>query len=132
MIDVEPHAVRLSDPLVYVPQYIRMSLALQEISKEHNVGYVDTLPYWYHFVIKNIGISPGLNILGGDRINLMDYTYTANQSINNVNAILPEIQKPVTISIKATPGFGNPFLNTQELKRTIENFENNSIPSGSV
>ncbi len=130
MIDVEPHTLRLSDPLVYVPQYIRMSLALQEISNEYNVTYIDTIPYWYHFVIKNIGISPGLNILGGDRVNLMDYTYTANQSINNLDAVLHEIHKPFTVSIKATPGFGDPFLNTEQLKRTIKNFENNSIPVG--
>ena len=130
MIDVEPHTLRLSDPLVYVPKYIMMSLALQEISNKYNVTYVDTVPYWYHFVIKNIGISPGLNILGGDRINLMDYTYTANQSINNVNAVLHEIHKPVTISIKTTPGFGDPFLNAEELKSTIENFENNSVGIG--
>ncbi len=130
MIDVEPHTLRLSDPLVYVPQYIRMSLALEEISNEYNVTYVDTVPYWYHFVIKNIGISPGLNILGGDRINLMDYTYTAKQSINNANAVLHEIHKPVIISIKTTPGYGDPFLNNEELKSTMKYFENNSIPVG--
>ena len=130
MIDVEPHTLHISDPLVYIPQYIRMSLALQEISNKYNVTYVDTVPYWYHFVIKNIGISPGLNILGGDRVNLMDYTYTANQSINNIKAVLPEVQKPFTISIKATPGLGDPFLNSEQLKSTIENFENNSIPIG--
>ncbi len=130
MIDVEPHTLHLSDPLVYVPQYIRMSLALQEISDKYNVTYIDTVPYWYHFVIKNMGISPGLNILGGDRVNLMVYTYTANQSINNVKAVLPEVQKPVTVSIKTTPGFGDPYLNGEQLKSTIENFENNSVGFG--
>jgi hypothetical protein len=130
MIDVEPHTLRLSDPMVYVPQYIRMSLALQEIANEYNVTYIDTIPYWYHFVIKNIGISPGLNILGGDRVNLMDYTYTANQSINNLDGVIDEIHKPFTVSIKATPGIGDPFLNTEQLKRTTKNFVNNSIPVG--
>jgi hypothetical protein len=107
-----------------------MSLALQEISNKYNVTYIDTVPYWYHFVIKNIGISPGLNILGGDRVNLMDYTYTANQSINNVKAVLPEVQKPVTISIKTTPGLGDPFLNSEQLQSAIKNFENNSVGIG--
>jgi hypothetical protein len=77
-----------------------------------------------------MGISPGLNILGGDRVNLMVYTYTANQSINNVKAVLPEVQKPFTVSIKTTPGFGDPYLNGEQLKSAIENFENDSIGIG--
>jgi len=60
----------------------------------------------------------------------MDYTYTANQSINNANAVLHENHKPVIISIKTTPGYGDPFLNNEELKSTIKYFENKSIPVG--
>jgi hypothetical protein len=57
----------------------------------------------------------------------MDYSYTFNQSITNINRILPEIEKPYTVSIKATPGYGDPYLNEFELKKTINHFENNSI-----
>ena len=127
MIDVEPHTIHFSDPLVYIPQYIRMSLILQEVSQDQNVTYVDTIPFWYHQVIKNIGISSGADVLGGNRVNLMDYSYTFEQSIRNIERLIPEINKPITISIKITPGYGDPFLNQIELKKTVDYLQNHSI-----
>lgn len=130
MVDVEPHTLHLADPLLFVPQYIRMSLILQQVANHHNVTYVDTVPYWYHSVIKNIGISSGIDILGGNEVNFMDYSYSFNQSITNINKIMPEIKKPFTISIKVTPGYGDPYLNELELTKTINHLKNNSIPYG--
>ncbi|HKR74489.1 MAG TPA: hypothetical protein VJR94_10315 [Candidatus Nitrosocosmicus sp.] len=130
MVDVEPHTLHLADPLLFVPQYIRMSLILQNVANHHNVTYVDTVPYWYHSVIKNIGISSGIDILGGNEVNFMDYSYSFNQSITNINKIMTEIKKPFTISIKVTPGYGDPYLNELELTKTINYLQNNSIPYG--
>jgi hypothetical protein len=128
MVDVEPHTLHLADPLLFVPKYIKMSLILQQVANHYNVTYVDTVPFWYHSVIKNIGISSGIDILGGNQVNFMDYSYTFNQSITNINRILPEIEKPYTVSIKVTPGYGDPYLNEFELKKTIDHLQNNSIP----
>ncbi|CAN5583002.1 hypothetical protein BH23THE1_BH23THE1_22040 [soil metagenome] len=130
MIDVEPHTLRYSDPMVFVPQYIRMSLVLQEISKHLGVTYIDTVPFWYHFVIKNIGISSGLDILGGDRVNLMDYTFTSKRALENLNGVVSQINKPFSISIKVTPGYGDPFLSNGELEKTVKQFQNLSMPYG--
>lgn len=130
MVDVEPHTLHLADPLLFVPQYIRMSLILQQVANHYNVTYVDTVPYWYHSVIKNIGISSGIDILGGNEVNFMDYSYTFNQSITNINKLLPDIIKPVTVSIKVTPGYGDPYLNEFELTKTINHLQNNSISYG--
>lgn len=130
MTDVEPHTLHLSDPLVYVPQYIRMSLMLEETANHYNVSFIDTVPYWYHFVIKNIGISSGIDILGGNKVNFMYYSYTFNQSANTFKQLLAEVQKPFTISIKTTPGFGDPYLNEMELTKTISYLQNNSISYG--
>lgn len=130
MTDVEPHTLHLSDPLVYVPQYIRMSLVLEETANYYNVSFVDTVPYWYHFVIKNIGISSGIDILGGNKVNFMYYSYTFNQSANTFEQLIAEVQKPFTISIKTTPGYGDPYLNEMELTKTISYLQNNSISYG--
>jgi hypothetical protein len=130
MVDVEPHVIHLADPLVFVPQYIRMSLILQQVASHYNVTYIDTVPYWYHSVIKNIGISPGIDILGGNEVNFMDYSYSFNQTITNIQRVLPEIEKPYTISIKVTPGYGDPYLNELEFTKTINYLQNNSIPYG--
>ena len=130
MTDVEPHTLHLSDPLVYVPQYIRMSLVLEETANYYNVSFVDTVPYWYHFVIKNIGISSGIDILGGNKVNFMYYSYTFNQTANTFEQLIAEVQKPFTISIKTTPGYGDPYLNEMELTKTISYLQNNSISYG--
>jgi hypothetical protein len=77
-----------------------------------------------------MGISSGTDILGGNKVNFMYYSYTFNQSANTFKQLLAEIQKPFTISIKITPGFGDPFLNEMELTKTISYLRNNSISYG--
>jgi hypothetical protein len=69
-----------------------------------------------------MGISPGLDILASDGVNLMTYSYTSNQTLENIKKIQSEIKKPVTISIKITPGQKAPHLKTSELSETIDEF----------
>jgi hypothetical protein len=60
----------------------------------------------------------------------MYYSYTFNQSANTFKQLQAEVQKPFTISIKTTPGFGDPYLNEMELTKTISYLRNNSISYG--
>jgi hypothetical protein len=130
VVDVEPHVQHLSDYAVYLPKYIRMSQDLQEIAEQYNVTYVDTVPYWYHHLIKNLGISQGLNILGGAAVNVMDYSYSSNRSIDNIRDIVKDVKKPYTVSIKITPGFGDPYLNEKEMQETVNFLKDRSISYG--
>jgi hypothetical protein len=99
-----------------------MSHILSRVSQEEGIRYIDTVPYWYHTVIRQMGISPGLDILASDGVNLMTYSYTSNQTLENIKKIQSEIKKPVTISIKITPGQKAPHLKTSELSETIDEF----------
>jgi hypothetical protein len=122
VIDVEPHAILGPDVHTFIPEYIRMSHILGHASQDEGVRYIDTVPYWYHTVIRQMGISPGLDVLASDSVNLMTYSYTSNQTLENIKKIQSEIKKPVTISIKITPGQSAPHLKTSELSETIDEF----------
>jgi hypothetical protein len=122
VIDVEPHAILGPDVHTFIPEYIRMSHILSWVSQEEGVRYIDTVPYWYHRAIRQIGISPGLDVLASDGVNLMTYSYTSNQTLENIKKIQSEIKKPVTISIKITPGQRAPHLKTSELSEMIDEF----------
>jgi hypothetical protein len=119
VIDVEPHAILGPDPDTFIPEYIRMSHILGCIAQDEKIRYLDTVPFWYHALIKQIGISPGLDILASDGVNLMDYTYTSDQTLENIKEIEAEVKKPVTISIKITPGQQAPQLKTSELSKAM-------------
>jgi hypothetical protein len=127
VIDVEPHAILGPDVHTFIPEYIRMSHILSRVSQDEGVRYIDTVPYWYHTVIKQIGISPGLDILASDGVNLMTYSYSSNNTLENIKKIQSEIKKPVTISIKIIPGQTAPQLKTSELSATIDEFKLQSL-----
>ena len=127
VIDVEPHAILGPDVHTFVPEYIRMSHILGRIAQEEKIRYIDTVPYWYHTVIRQMGISPGLDILASNGVNLMTYTYTSNQTLEYIKQIESEIKKPVTISIKITPGQQAPQLKMSELSKTIDEFNSQAL-----
>jgi hypothetical protein len=122
VVDVEPHAILGPDVHTFIPEYIRMSHILGHVAKGENVRYIDTVPYWYHTVIRQMGLSPGLDILASDGVNLMTYTYTSNQTLENIKKIQSDINKPVTVSIKITPGQNAPHLKSNELSKIIDQF----------
>jgi hypothetical protein len=127
VIDVEPHAILGPDPDTFIPEYIRMSHILGRIAQDEKIRYLDTIPFWYHALIKQIGISSGLDILASDGVNLMDYTYTSDQTFENIKQIEAEVKKPLTISIKITPGQQAPQLKTSELSKAIEELNSQSL-----
>jgi hypothetical protein len=127
VIDVEPHAILGPDPDTFIPEYVRMSHILGRIAQDEKVRYVDTVPFWYHALIKQIGISSGLDILASDSVNLMDYTYTSDQTLENIKQIDAEVKKPISISIKITPGQQAPQLKTSELSKAIEELNSQSL-----
>jgi hypothetical protein len=127
VIDVEPHAIVGPDVHTFIPEYIRMSHILGRVSQDEGVRYIDTVPYWYHAAIRQLGISPGLDVLASDGVNLMTYSYTSNQTLENIKKIQSEIKKPVTISIKITPGQKAPHLKTNELSEAIDGFNSQRL-----
>jgi hypothetical protein len=127
VIDVEPHAILGPDPDTFIPEYVRMSHVLGRIAQDEKIRYVDTVPFWYHALIKQIGISSGLDILASDSVNLMDYTYTSDQTLENLKQINAEVKKPISISIKITPGQQAPQLKTSELSKAIEELNSHSL-----
>ena len=127
VIDVEPHAVLGPDVNSFIPAYIKMSHILSQVSKEEQVRYIETVPYWYHTLIRQMGLSPGLDILASDVVNLMTYTYTSNQTLENIKKIQSEISKPITVSIKITPGQDAPHIKSNDLSRIIDLFNSHKL-----
>jgi hypothetical protein len=127
VVDVEPHVILGPDPHTFIPEYIRTSHILGRVAHDENVRYIDTVPFWYHTLIKQVGISSGLDILASDCVNLMDYTYTSNQMLENIKKIDSEVKKPVIISIKITPGQQAPQLKMSELSKTIDELKSQSL-----
>ena len=53
--------------------------------------------------------------------------YTSDQTLENIKEIEAEVKKPVTISIKITPGQQAPQLKTSELSKAIEELNSQSL-----
>jgi hypothetical protein len=104
-----------------------MSHILGRIAQDEEIRYLDTVPLWYYVLIKQIGISSELDILASDGVNLMDYTYTSDQTLENIKEIEAEVKKPVTISIKITPGQQAPQPKTSELSKAMEVLNSQSL-----
>jgi hypothetical protein len=129
VIDVEPQAVPGADIHVYLPRYIYMSKILRTVADEYHREFIDSVPAWYHTVLKQIGISIGVNALSSNRINLIDYTYPTTEAIlNNINDIRSEISTPYIVNLMITPGHGAPQLSGQEIPRTIITLKSNLLP----
>jgi len=129
VIDVEPQAVPGADIHAYLPSYIHMSKILRNVADQYHKEFIDTVPAWYHTVLKQIGISIGVNALSSNRINLIDYSYPTTEAIlNNINDIRSEVSTPYVINLMITPGHGAPQLSGQEIPRTIITLKSNMLP----
>ena len=129
VIDVEPQAVPGADMHVYLPRYISMSKILRDVADGYHKEFIDSVPAWYHTVLKQIGISIGVNALSSNRINLIDYTYPTTEAIlNNINDVRSEISTPYIVNLMITPGHGAPQLSGQEIPRTIITLKSNLLP----
>ncbi|MDQ6866391.1 MAG: glycoside hydrolase, partial [Thermoproteota archaeon] len=129
VIDVEPQAVPGADMHVYLPRYISMSKILRNVADGYHKEFIDSVPAWYHTVLKQIGISIGINALSSNRINLIDYTYPTTEAIlNNINDVRSEISTPYIVNLMITPGHGAPQLSGQEIPRTIITLKSNLLP----
>ncbi|PWU79135.1 MAG: hypothetical protein DLM72_19010 [Candidatus Nitrosopolaris wilkensis] len=129
VIDVEPQTVPGADIHVYLPRYVHMSNILRNVADGYHKEFIDSVPAWYHTVLKQIGISIGINALASNRINLIDYTYPTTEAIlNNINDIRSETSVPYTVNLMITPGPGAPQLSGQEIPRTIITLKSNLLP----
>ena len=106
-----------------------MSKILRTVADGYHKEFLDSVPAWYHTVLKQIGISIGVNALSSNRINLIDYTYPTTEAIlNNINDIRSEISTPYIVNLMITPGHGAPQLSGQEIPRTIITLKSNLLP----
>jgi len=141
MIDVEPHTKTDSftkkhppfeeNKCMYFNRYINMSKILRNVANEFEVKYIDTIPPWYHEDMKKCGINGGIDALSSNSINLMDYTSTVKDAMNEINSILFEVKKPFVVSIKITRGQGDASLKNQDINKAIYILTTlNSLPIG--
>ena len=114
---------------VYLPRYISMSKILRDVADGYHKEFIDSVPAWYHTVLKQIGISIGVNALSSNRMNLIDYTYPTTEAIlNNINDVRSEISTPYIVNLMITPGHGATELSGQEIPRTIITLKSNLLP----
>jgi hypothetical protein len=128
VVDVEPYTIPNADPNIFIPNYIRMSSILREVADKYSVKLIETVPSWYHSAIKELGIPSGINVLSGKELNIMDYAFTAKQAFTNLRQILDEVSRPISVSVKISPGLGAPHMSGEEVIKAGDFLKSNNVP----
>jgi len=140
IIDVEAHAINLvygddyrdwnTNKEYYLEDYVRMSKILRSIADEHGVRYIDTIPPYYHQLMKNVGMTGGVNQLSSHSINVMAYQNTVEKTMSSISKIRQEANIRLVINININKEFSDPYLEGQEIPQAIKSLKEQSLPIG--